>query len=127
MSSINNIFDIINVGVNNININNTINNINIGDIDIVLQVLRTMQETHDNVVSYSSTDKIIFDKITNIITCDNIETCCICSDEDSNIITICEHQFCFKCLEHWLSQHNTCPKCRTNIVLKECRKITHCE
>ncbi len=46
-----------------------------------------------------------------------IETCAICVDNPSNVITQCNHQFCSDCLHAWLIQKSkiTCPCCRGRI------------
>ncbi|CAD8170449.1 unnamed protein product [Paramecium octaurelia] len=44
------------------------------------------------------------------------EFCSICYGEiiDKGIIQTCKHTFCFKCLEVWAKQKQTCPQCRTD-------------
>ena len=50
----------------------------------------------------------------------SIDTCGICYDVDSNIITKCNHMICLKCLEQHLSRNsNSCPFCRTKNIDKE--------
>ena len=47
----------------------------------------------------------------------SIETCGICYDVDSNIITKCNHMLCKDCLDQHLSRNsNSCPFCRTKDV-----------
>ena len=41
----------------------------------------------------------------------------------SNVIALCEHQFCYKCISFWLRNHNNCPCCRKEIKLYECNYI----
>ena len=55
------------------------------------------------------------------ITNNNIDTCSICQQlfNDIDIIRMphsCEHLFHLKCIDTWLSQHNTCPSCRHNFL-----------
>lgn len=41
------------------------------------------------------------------------DECPICFDTLENPLALpCKHIFCKKCIETWLSQHNSCPKCR---------------
>ena len=54
----------------------------------------------------------------------SIDTCGICYDVDSNIITKCNHMICLKCLEQHLSRNsNSCPFCRTKNIDKELTQI----
>lgn len=43
------------------------------------------------------------------------QICSICMDNNSNIITKCEHQYCDICIKKWLNKDNTCPCCRDKI------------
>ena len=47
-------------------------------------------------------------------------TCCICMTEpdpaDLASINICEHMFCFDCIEKWADRENTCPLCKKRFV-----------
>ncbi len=58
----------------------------------------------------------------NMDTDHEISSCPICvgpynnNDEISTIIN-CEHQFHTNCLNTWLRNHNTCPLCRTNVLV----------
>lgn len=52
-----------------------------------------------------------------------LKQCCICIEHNSDIITTCEHQFCKSCLIKWLKYNNSCPYCRNNINLMECKRI----
>ena len=47
------------------------------------------------------------------------EQCAIClSDENlfEGYMTNCKHQFHEKCLQEWISVHNSCPMCRSSII-----------
>ncbi len=46
--------------------------------------------------------------------CD-ILPCSICN-ETSQIITVCNHQFCQECLDSWLKVQKTCPMCRDHVL-----------
>ena len=44
------------------------------------------------------------------------KTCCICLDEPSKkelaTINVCDHHFCFGCIDKWSDQENKCPLCK---------------
>lgn len=43
--------------------------------------------------------------------------CAICLDEDGLLVEVhCGHAFHGTCIEEWLSQHGTCPICRTKVL-----------
>jgi hypothetical protein len=49
------------------------------------------------------------------------DNCSICTEEYENNdiqrkINQCNHKFHSRCLENWVTNHNTCPLCRVNIV-----------
>jgi hypothetical protein len=54
---------------------------------------------------------------------DNINTCPICYDNKSNIITDCNHQYCFDCLKSYINKKCDsikdieCPLCRKNNLI----------
>jgi len=48
----------------------------------------------------------------------SIEQCSICMTEDSDIITNCNHQFCYRCINYWYRTKTSCPICRA--------ELTHC-
>ncbi|CAK79184.1 unnamed protein product (macronuclear) [Paramecium tetraurelia] len=53
------------------------------------------------------------------------EDCSICYQEiiDKGIIQTCKHSYCFKCIEVWAKQKQTCPQCRMNFnQIKRVRK-----
>jgi hypothetical protein len=42
--------------------------------------------------------------------------CPICLDNIKDKITIiCNHNFCYQCLNEWFENHNTCPICRQEL------------
>lgn len=44
------------------------------------------------------------------------DTCHICLLPLSDpVMTACRHITCWDCMERWLSQHDSCPNCRTNV------------
>jgi hypothetical protein len=44
------------------------------------------------------------------------ETCSICQEKDIDCETMCNHTFCFECIQKWVDNNkHTCPYCRTNI------------
>jgi hypothetical protein len=43
------------------------------------------------------------------------ETCAVCYEKESDIITTCEHMYCKKCILKWTRKHDTCPMCRTQL------------
>lgn len=51
-----------------------------------------------------------------------IQTCSVCHENNSDIITDCDHQFCYGCLNTWFNKHQSCPYCRTDF--ESCNKIT---
>ena len=44
-----------------------------------------------------------------------VVNCSICMDEKSNIITVCNHQFCKTCIIDWYYVEQKCPCCRKNL------------
>ena len=50
-----------------------------------------------------------------------IEECSICYSEEPNIITECNHQFCYNCLNEWFNKNNICPNCRK--IVTKCSAI----
>lgn len=49
------------------------------------------------------------------------DMCAVCMelihglDNDDQMITLCQHFFCKKCITSWLEHHKTCPVCMTNL------------
>jgi len=49
---------------------------------------------------------------------DDLE-CIICSDDITFKTTLmCKHSFCTKCIFKWMTASETCPLCRSNIIIK---------
>ena len=44
------------------------------------------------------------------------DLCMICLTNKSDIITQCEHIYCYNCIDIWLNINENCPYCRTNIT-----------
>jgi ankyrin repeat protein len=44
-----------------------------------------------------------------------LEKCPICWENNCDIISICNHSYCKKCISHWLSTDTCCPICRKDI------------
>ena len=53
----------------------------------------------------------------------NVEQCSICQDIKSNIITDCNHQYCYDCIVSWLNINNSCPYCRHKLNNLSCSRI----
>lgn len=64
---------------------------------------------------------IIFLPCTTTIRIDSIDECSICMLDNSNIVTNCNHQFCYRCINKWYSSKSTCPICRSDLL--NCSKI----
>jgi len=45
-----------------------------------------------------------------------IDQCSICQISVSDCYTLCNHQFCYICLNTWYHEHTTCPMCRQPIT-----------
>lgn len=52
-----------------------------------------------------------------------VETCSVCYETDSNLVTQCAHQYCAGCLIKWMSRNKSCPICRSDISHSTCRSI----
>ena len=65
----------------------------------------------DQIIAYEIISSLIID---NVIESDsNNEICPICYINISNVITSCNHSFCFNCLErHYCVNNQNCPYCR---------------
>ena len=65
-------------------------------------------------------DFSIICKISRIINeTKNIKTddlCMICLTNKSDIITQCDHIYCYDCIDIWLNINKNCPYCRSNII-----------
>ena len=64
-------------------------------------------------------NEIVGYEILSILTIKNTrkttpETCYICYDNTSNVVTSCNHQYCITCIErHYSVNNHLCPYCRT--------------
>lgn len=77
-------------------------------------ILYELSIKNNEIESYLVNKKLI---INSTICIHKIDICPICIESDSNIITSCEHQYCFNCI-NILNKKNIelkCPLCRTNI------------
>ena len=55
-----------------------------------------------------------------------LDTCSICYNNISNIITNCNHQYCKDCFEYWIETgHTLCPYCNQHIDINQCTLITN--
>jgi E3 ubiquitin-protein ligase SHPRH len=52
--------------------------------------------------------------------------CVICqSSFEQGVLTVCGHQYCKECINHWWSAHRTCPVCKRHLVLADFHQITY--
>ncbi|KAH0318952.1 hypothetical protein KCU71_g4847, partial [Aureobasidium melanogenum] len=52
--------------------------------------------------------------------------CVICqSSFEQGVLTVCGHQYCKECINHWWSSHRTCPVCKRHLVLADFHQITY--
>ncbi|KAK8216723.1 hypothetical protein M8818_001686 [Zalaria obscura] len=49
---------------------------------------------------------------------------CQCSFEQG-VLTVCGHQYCKECIQHWWSQHRTCPVCKRHLSHADFHPITY--
>lgn len=49
---------------------------------------------------------------------------CQCSFE-SGVLTVCGHQYCKECIQHWWSEHKTCPVCKRKLSTVDFHNITY--
>lgn len=49
---------------------------------------------------------------------------CQCSFENG-VLTVCGHQYCKECIQHWWTQHRTCPVCKRQLKLVDFHNITY--
>lgn len=69
----------------------------------------------DEIIEYHVNKKI---EINGELKVENIDKCPICLDENSKLITDCNHQFCEECLNNLNNKniHFRCPLCRKDII-----------
>ncbi len=53
--------------------------------------------------------------IRNTKSVEHIDTCSICYEESSSVVTICDHQYCKTCIQQWLNVRTECPYCRKTL------------
>ncbi|KAI4721854.1 hypothetical protein E4T48_01867 [Aureobasidium sp. EXF-10727] len=52
--------------------------------------------------------------------------CVICQGSfEQGVLTVCGHQYCKECINHWWSAHRTCPVCKRHLVLADFHQITY--
>ncbi|KAI7495867.1 hypothetical protein KC367_g7098 [Hortaea werneckii] len=57
---------------------------------------------------------------------DGPKICVICQCPFENgVLTVCGHQYCKECIQHWWSQHRTCPVCKRKLVAQDFHNITY--
>lgn len=88
-------------------------------VDMCPEIYSIELNKDNEVINYSILQLLHMAK--SIVHVDEITTCSICHENDSNIITECDHQFCYNCLNTWFNNHQSCPYCRT--LFESCNKI----
>ncbi len=53
--------------------------------------------------------------IRNTKSVQHIDTCSICYEGVSSVVTICDHQYCKSCIQQWLNVRTECPYCRKSL------------
>lgn len=53
--------------------------------------------------------------IRNTKSVQHIDTCSICYEGVSSVVTICDHQYCKTCIQQWLNVRAECPYCRKSL------------
>lgn len=57
---------------------------------------------------------------------DSARICVICqSSFENGVLTVCGHQYCKECIQHWWTQHRTCPVCKRRLALVDFHNITY--
>lgn len=74
-------------------------------------------EDFDEIIEFTINKKLIIEKIKKIEK-SNIIECPICYDNKSNVLTCCNHQFCYKCLNEYYKKNTKicCPICRKDKI-----------
>ncbi|KAK3116559.1 hypothetical protein LTR53_002927 [Teratosphaeriaceae sp. CCFEE 6253] len=49
---------------------------------------------------------------------------CQCTFENG-VLTVCGHQYCKECIQHWWTQHRTCPVCKRRLHTADFHNITY--
>lgn len=47
------------------------------------------------------------------------DECCICMEQNHDVVLACSHAFCRRCIESWTARDDSCPMCRTQVDQKE--------
>nr|OQO17621.1 hypothetical protein B0A51_14023 [Rachicladosporium sp. CCFEE 5018] len=56
----------------------------------------------------------------------NSRICVICqSTFENGVLTVCGHQYCKECIQHWWQQHRSCPVCKRRLALVDFHDITY--
>ncbi|TKA27788.1 hypothetical protein B0A50_04889 [Salinomyces thailandicus] len=57
---------------------------------------------------------------------DGPKICVICqSTFENGVLTVCGHQYCKECIQHWWLEHRTCPVCKMKLVVQDFHNITY--
>jgi hypothetical protein len=72
---------------------------------------------HNNTINYK-----INIVLTKSVIINDADLCSVCNDE-SEIITVCNHTFCKDCLQLWTNSNSFCPMCRQEIEYSDCSTI----
>ncbi|KAF1354867.1 SNF2 family N-terminal domain-containing protein [Delphinella strobiligena] len=52
--------------------------------------------------------------------------CVICQCPfEQGVLTICGHQFCKECIQHWWKEHRTCPVCKRRLTATDFHDVTY--
>ncbi len=54
--------------------------------------------------------------VSNTKSVKDVNSCNICLEEESSIVTICDHQYCKNCIQKWLNVKEKCPYCRQKLL-----------
>lgn len=64
---------------------------------------------------YKLNKRAVLNPVLDLTKCDY--KCIICYEEQEDPVALrCGHIFCYKCIKRWISDHSTCPLCRTQFV-----------
>lgn len=93
-----------------------------------LEVATRRQEAHNKTLAALKTKKRFLlhlrDESTDSQEVERI--CVICqSSFEQGVLTVCGHQYCKECINHWWSAHRTCPVCKRHLVLADFHQITY--
>lgn len=52
--------------------------------------------------------------------------CVICQCPfESGVLTVCGHQYCKECIQHWWNEHRSCPVCKRKLATVDFHNITY--